>query len=198
MRKQSKDLAHEESDDEERNLEAKKNTIQAQRAQAQQNARNPNQKDARQDSRAQLINKDQNQTPQQQQRNQQQVIDHKPMQTKQGSDTQHRQPPELTKDQLPSKHQYKQVIEFLQESMMLETVLNGVRSILKGTSILEILTFCLSLLFFLGSKATGLHVGILVLNILHLGRGCAGLLLSGLVPQTQTLIADFSEMMKQR
>ena len=72
-------------------------------------------------------------------------------------------------------------------------MLTGVKNIFKWISIVEMIAFFVSIIFFLGSQSTGQRIGMIGLHLLHLIRGCIGLYTSKLVPTTQDLIFDYPE-----
>ena len=82
----------------------------------------------------------------------------------------------------------QETVEFLNYFFQVELVLNGLKGMLSGVSTLELLVFSLSVLFLLGPSATGLQLWMLIFNLCHLVRGCLGLYLNKLVPNTMEVM----------
>ena len=70
-------------------------------------------------------------------------------------------------------------------------VLNGVKNMLLGVSLFEILVFVVSIMFLLGPSSTGLQLWMLIFNLSHLVRATLGIYMSRLVPQTWDVLGRF-------
>ena len=99
-----------------------------------------------------------------------------------------------------SSQTYNEAFKFFNMTYQFEMILSGVKSMYIGISTLEIIIFCLAMLFTLGASKTGVLLWFMIFNLIHLGRSVVGLYVSKLVPNTHDVtrkLLKFKEERKQ-